>query len=376
MTAATRPPTVVEPGAPVRGLPRLPGPDVVRAVALIGVVVMNYHGYLLLRRTPGRTDVAGRFFDPWNGPLSTRFAATFVLVAGVGVTLLTRSSTADQPAMAAMRWRLARRGVVLYVAGLLLDTIWPGTILPYYGALFTVAALVVTWRSRWVLAAGAVAALAGAAIAWWRFERRLDGVATTWFDGEGGSSPRTMLLDVFVNGTHPLLPWLVFFCSGIVLGRMLDRPLCRPVCAAGGLTVFAIATIVSDGVTAADTGSGLASLLASDDPFQRGLLYVASALGTALVAFAVISWIADRYAAMSCVRLLVVAGQMSLSLYVAHALVFNLVVDWLGWVRPAGLDTALLFALGYWIVGIGAAWLWSRRYRRGPLEIVYRRLTA
>ena len=29
--------------------PRLPGPDVVRAVALIGVVVMNYHGYLILR---------------------------------------------------------------------------------------------------------------------------------------------------------------------------------------------------------------------------------------------------------------------------------------------------------------------------------------
>ena len=28
---------------------RLPGPDVVRAVALIGVVVMNFHGYLILR---------------------------------------------------------------------------------------------------------------------------------------------------------------------------------------------------------------------------------------------------------------------------------------------------------------------------------------
>jgi len=27
---------------------RLPGPDVVRAVALIGVVVMNFHGYLVL----------------------------------------------------------------------------------------------------------------------------------------------------------------------------------------------------------------------------------------------------------------------------------------------------------------------------------------
>ena len=32
--------------------PRLPGPDVVRAVALIGVVVMNYHGDLILQGGP------------------------------------------------------------------------------------------------------------------------------------------------------------------------------------------------------------------------------------------------------------------------------------------------------------------------------------
>ena len=26
---------------------------------------------------------------------------------------------------------------------------------------------------------------------------------------------------MFVNGTHPLLPWLAFLCAGIVLGRAL-----------------------------------------------------------------------------------------------------------------------------------------------------------
>ena len=58
---------------------RFVGPDVVpRRVALIGVVVMNYHGYFIL--DGGRNDHStlwGRFFDPWRGPLSTRFAATF-----------------------------------------------------------------------------------------------------------------------------------------------------------------------------------------------------------------------------------------------------------------------------------------------------------
>jgi len=37
------------------GRTRLPGPDVVRAVALIGVVVMNYNGYLLLQQEDPRS---------------------------------------------------------------------------------------------------------------------------------------------------------------------------------------------------------------------------------------------------------------------------------------------------------------------------------
>ena len=40
-----------------------------------------------------------------------------------------------------MRWRLVARGLLLYAFGLLFDFIWPGTILPYYGAMFVVAAL-------------------------------------------------------------------------------------------------------------------------------------------------------------------------------------------------------------------------------------------
>ena len=110
---------------------RRPGPDVVRALAMAGVVVMNYHGYLILRG--GRREGGGLYdlFDPWTGPLSTRFAATFVLTAGVGVTLMTRSAVAggEPERISDMRWRLVRRGLLLYGGGLLFDFIWPGTIL-------------------------------------------------------------------------------------------------------------------------------------------------------------------------------------------------------------------------------------------------------
>ncbi|MET0579244.1 MAG: DUF418 domain-containing protein [Ilumatobacteraceae bacterium] len=347
---------------------RLPGPDVVRAVALIGVVVMNFHGYLVLddrNRDGVGTGWAAALFDPWIGPLSTRFAATFVLVAGVGVTLLTRSAAGDHDRVVAMRWRLARRGLLLYVVGLLLDVIWPGTIILYYGALFVVAAAIFTLRSRWIIAIGFAAALAGWTIRTWLFHQNDHGHDTRWLTEPAQNSIRRYVFDVAINGTHPLLPWLAFLCAGIVLGRCLAFDWWRPVAIGTGVVLFFSATALrSTGTTP------FQQVLLSTDPFDRGGLYVCSALGTALVAYACIDWLADRYSRpLDPLRR---AGQMTLTLYIAHVLVFNLVVRWLGWIEPTGLDVSLVFALGFWVTAIAAAAVWQRRFGIGPAERVYR----
>jgi hypothetical protein len=260
-----------------------------------------------------------------------------------------------------------------------------------------------TLRARWLVAIAGAATLAGWGIRWWVFERTLDGHDTTWLT-DPDSSPRGLLFDTFVNGTHPLFPWLAFFCAGIVLGRLLDTRIgvvavsgtgravevraervpdagagsapfgtigWRPLVVFTGMLLFTTAT-----VTGATATSDRAAVLLSTDPYDRGLIYVMSALGTALVAFGVIGWLADRYADVALVDALRRAGQMSLTLYLAHALVFNLIVDWLEWIRPTGLDTALLFSAGFWLVGILAAVAWQRRFGRGPAEVAYRWLTA
>ncbi|CAN5657883.1 heparan-alpha-glucosaminide N-acetyltransferase domain-containing protein [soil metagenome] len=366
----TGPVRIAPPLPETAGTGRLPGPDVVRAVALIGVVLMNYHGYLVIRGGAQGDDLVDELFDPWTGPLSTRFASTFVLVAGVGVTLLTRRSIGDRAAVAARRLTLVRRGLVLYAGGLLLDTIWNGTILPFYGVMFAVGAALFTLASRWVLAVGLLAAVAGAGLAWLSTQRELDGGEVSWFLGGPVSGPAKWVTDMFVNGTHPLLPWLAFFCTGIVLGRVPRTDWWRRAAIGGGLILFATASLISSAVSAGP----LASVLSSTDPYDRGLLYVTSALGTSLVAFGVLSWLAERFTSSVPIELLRNAGAMTLTLYVAHVVVFNLVVDWLGWIRPTGLDTALLLAGGYWVVAIAAAAWYHRRFGTGPVERVYRLL--
>ena len=348
---------------------RRPGPDVVRALAMAGVVMMNFHGYLILRGARRDGGAVYDLFDPWTGPLSTRFAATFVLTAGVGVTLMTRSAIRDPERTTEVRWRLVRRGLLLYAGGLLFDFIWPGTILPFYGAMFVLAAAMLTLRIRWIVLIGGTAAMAGWLIRWWMFER--DGEATAWLTEPGPRSPRGLLFDVFVNGTHPLFPWLAFLCAGIVLGRLLTYAWWRPAAIMTGFTLYSLATILN---TAGTTDRGL--VLLSDDPFDRGLVYVASALGTALIAFGAIAWVADRFETNAAIDALRRAGQLSLTIYLGHALVFNLVVDWLDLLEPGGVGTALAATALYWLPATAVAVAYQRRYGRGPAERIYRRLTA
>lgn len=350
---------------------RRPGPDVVRALAMAGVLMMNYHGYLIIRGARSEGSALYDLFDPWAGPLATRFAATFVLTAGVGVTLMTNSSLGDTERVAAMRWRLVRRGLLLYGGGLLFDLVWAGTILPFYGAMFVVAALLFTLRARWIVLIGSAAALAGWAIRWWRYEATVDGHSTEWLIHPGGRSPRGLLLDVSVNGTHPLLPWLAFLCAGIVLGRLLHTNWWRPAAAGAGFVLFAAASLVNS----AASGDRQLTLL-SDDPFERGIAYTASALGTALLAFVAVSWIADRFRSAFVVDSLRRAGQMSLTIYLAHALLFNLLVDTLDVVQPGGIGTAMTCAGVVWLSTTAAAVWYQKRYGRGPAEQLYRHLTA
>jgi uncharacterized protein len=360
------------------GAARLVGPDVTRAIALVGVVVMNYHGYLNGSDAAARRGdpLFTRLLDPWQGVLSTRFAATFVLVAGVGVSLLTDRSrrSGDREAISSDRLRLVRRGVLLYGFGFVLDWIWPGTIIFYYGAFFVVAALLFTLRTRWLVAIGAGAALVAAGVQWWAAARIADGHSVDWLLSPSTlteRSPRGLLFDTLLDGTHPLLPWLAFLCAGIVLGRQV-RTLPHLRIAAIGLAVTAVTYLVNHIGTNGRADQPVLVHVLATSPFERGLLYTVGTVGTAVAAFCLISYVAERTADTGITRSLQLGGQMTLTLYVAHVLVFNLMVDWLGAVG-GGLGSALMFALAFWAFAVPSAAMWRRFAGLGPLERLYRR---
>lgn len=348
--------------------------DVTRGVALIGVAMMNYHGFLINLGGPVGESAISRFFNPSMGPLSTRFAAAFVLVAGMGITLMTNRGriTGDRLRRGADRWTLIRRGFLLYCFGFFFEWLWAGTILFFYGAYFIVGGLLFVLRTRWLILIGAVAAMGAAALQWWAFETEGD---TQWlFGGWYGAtpyrSPRRLVFDTFINGTHPLLPWLAFLCAGMVMGRYLPLTAAlRKVLAALGVLMVTGTYLVNH--LFADTP--LRAQLLGTDPFSRSLNYTVCALGSSITAFCVIGWIAERTRSSVLTRALAAAGRTTLTLYVLHALVFNAVVVRWHLIRPTGLDVALGFAAGFWAVAIVLAALWQRRFGIGPAEWLYRK---
>jgi len=324
---------------------RISSLDVTRALALVGVVVMNYHAYLNKSAAfyPERPSFAERIFNPLSGILTTRFAATFVLVAGMGIALLVQPAIRSENAtlIRATQMKLARRGLFLYAVGAAVQWIWPGTILFYYGAFFLIAAVICTWSNRSLLAVSAVSIAVSTGLTAWRGYRSFEGDFTQWLSPTP-NSPRNLLIRTFFDYTHPVFPWITFICAGIILGRNLQRlaQLRKQIMVWSGVTLlvtYFIRTFAMPDSIATRTDYVLQRVLSTNN-HDHALLHVTATLAVALLAFCIVSLITDSRKDHQAVEFLARTGHMTLSIYLAHVVIFNLVVNWLDWVRSASLS--------------------------------------
>ena len=354
------------------GTSRIIGLDVTRAIALIGVVVMNFHGTLNDWRIGD--DFWHRIFHVYTGVLSTRFAATFVLVAGIGTALFSRKVYANHQDIAKHRMRLLRRGAVLLFGGYFLNHAWPGTILFYYGAYFILSAIFIVWKSRSLIFLAAATALAATAIASWEANRQRVGYSTAWLHPQDIHSLKDLLLRIFVDYTHPVFPWLAFFCLGIVIGRNLETVKKNRriilLCCFAVIVICYSCTAILDGFDLRT--NEVVYWATSLQSYNRSLLYAASTAAIAVAAFVVISQLAERYQHKKLVVHLQRSGQLTLSLYLLHVLAFYIFVNWTHLISSSGLDTALLFAGGFWIFAVTIASWWQHHFGQGPVERLYR----
>ena len=354
------------------GASRLIGLDVTRAIALIGVVVMNYHGNL--NDQGNGTDLWHRLFNVYSGVLSTRFAATFVLVAGIGTALLSQRAYEKNHEVGKLRIRLVRRGALLIFGGYFLNDAWPGTILFYYGAYFILSAIFTMWKSRSIIILAVTTAVTAAAISSWELNRQNLGHYTDWMHPQSIDSVKDLFLRIFIDYTHPVFPWLSFFCIGIVIGRNLEivRKSWRRI-----TTICLLILVLCYSVSAVLNFQNLRSnsvihVITSMQPFSRGLFYTLTSGAIAIIAFLVITYLAEKFENNRLVVHLQRSGQVTLSLYLLHVLAYYALVKWSHMITATGLDTALIFAGVFWLFAITIASWWQHHFGQGPAERLYR----
>lgn len=122
---------------------RIFGLDFARAWAMFGMLLVNF---MVITGAEGNgPPLLKTFMTLFEG----RASALFVILAGIGITLMNKSSVASQEKIKINTSRILiwKRSLFLFILGLLLYVMeWTGDILHYYGVYLFIAALLITVR--------------------------------------------------------------------------------------------------------------------------------------------------------------------------------------------------------------------------------------
>lgn len=348
--------------------------DAARALAVFGMVLVNF------KIVTGAAGRGPRWLTLATDFVDGKAAATFVVLAGVGLALLTRRAreSGDPSELRAARVSIGKRALFLFVVGALYTPIWPADILHFYGVYLLVAALAFAWPTRALLAGAlGVNAVFLALLFTLDYER---GWNWETIEYAGLWTPRGSLRHLFFNGFHPVFPWVGFLLVGLVVGRLDLRSVrVRRRLLFGGAALLAGTTAVSEllvAVAPAGDDPELARALLGTAPMPPVPTYFLAGTGAALAVIGLCARVEARWSGRGWFRVLVHTGQLALTLYVAHVLVGMGTLEALGRLGGQTLAFACGAAIVFTLLGAVFATLWRRRFARGPVEAVMRRVTG
>lgn len=359
--------------------PRIIGYDAARAVAVLGMVVVNFSIILEFDDAP----VAWPFSWAVNALLG-RPAALFVMLAGVGLSLMAAGArrAGYGAAMRHLRIRLVKRSVLLFAAGMVLMEWWASDILHFYAVFLLLGTALVSLSSRWL--AGWILFFVSVAAAVINFtEENL--LADTLFPAlPGFFQPAQLIDELSITGVYPLFPWAAFFIFGMWLGRQdLNDPTLRKRCVIWAASAFCIAGVLSwlcdrwflDAAMAAQVDPPVYWF--EMNPFPSTPFFVLSAGSGAVITIVLCVVAADRL--KHSIGLIVIAetGRFSLTLYILHLSIALAGAEWIAGTPVAQTAWGLmLLSGGFFGAGGLVAHVWLRYFSHGPLEWVLRRLSA
>lgn len=345
-------PTATEPAV------RLPGVDLARAVAMLGMLVVHTRDNAPVLAAPDR---ALMWVNVWVGPL-------FVLVAGVGLTLGWRHRRTTR-----FRTTVLLRAAALLLIGLWLESLFLGSILQYFAVYFALGVLVLRARTRVLVGLSAACLVLGPLLITYLVHT---GSITLFLGADRGVQslvhPVALARALTVDGLYPAVVWGGFFLAGMAIGRLdlRDRRVATRLALGGGVL----------GATGCLVG-WLAVRAFGSEPYawthhwtsaahSESITWALTALALACGFLGASLLVTRRVDAGNRAFVAVLAlAQMPLSFYLLH-LWYS---DTLWWDLSPLLTTTAAFVAStlvtFALFALGAR-LWLRVFRRGPAELL------
>jgi uncharacterized protein len=313
--------------------------------------------------------------------LDGRPAATFVILAGMGVTLM--SHKPNDPNAAKNRKNvgsnLRRRGLLLLAFGFINLMIWQGDILRVYG----VSLLIVPWliwrNSRTVLLTALAFILTFCLLlVLFDYDRNWDWNTMTY---HRLWTPVGLVRNLFYDGFRSVFPWAGLLIFGLWLGRLdwSTDAVPRKVITWGlGLVIasWAISRCLLNWLSThpqLGLDQQTATALFGLQSMPPSPIFLLNAIGCALLVIGSSTLVERRWKDGWAVRALAATGRMALTWYVAHIVIGLGGVILLGWTRTTHLE-ALGVASVFFANAVATSFWWKRHFSNGPLEFILRRV--
>lgn len=313
------------------------------------------------------------------GMFEGRASALFVVLAGIGVSLMTSKARSSMNAKIIRQSRnsLYRRAAFLLTAGLLLLLMgWSADILHYYAVFMLVAALLLTVSDNKILGLFSMILLASQLfLIIFDYSNGWDFTCKEYI---GFWTIEGFTRNLLFNGFHPIFPWLSFFLIGMWIGRKrwLDQNNRSKVLlySLSGTVGFETLSFCLIRWSSSVLDHKSAYYLFGTKPMPPTMLYVLSGICSALFIIAICLYVVDRFENSLLTKAVINTGQLSLSHYIGHIVIGLGLLETAGYLENGRLSFAMTYGTIYFMVAIIFSTVWRKWMKRGPIELIMRKI--
>lgn len=353
---------------------RIIGIDIARALAVIGMIIVNFK------------IVIGENGSTWiksiTSALDGKAAATFVVLAGIGIALMTNSAlkNKDSQKLKTAKIRIAKRALFLFFVGLSYIIIWPADILHFYGIYMLVILLLLKMNKKIILISAIIIILIyPILIGFWNYQLGWNFDTLEYLDFW---TFKGFFRNLFFNGFHPIIPWTAFILFGFWFGKQ-DLKSEQFIKKAFWISSIAFVVIqilshilisfLSEGNE--QTASELTEVIGTN-PMPPLPIYMFNGIAFSISIISACIIIGKRFSTNKILLALNKTGQLALTFYVAHVIIGMGIIDTFNPEKIGNytIEFSVAYALTFIIICIIFANYWLKSRENGPVEWIMNKI--